>query len=92
MGPGLSSVFQTCVVFKEVNVYFLWREGNVSDDATTNEAVFDAEEMWALFGVVDRYVVKFEVQELIHTDKGADDCNVVLKLDPNLTSNECFEE
>ena len=80
------------MVFEEVDVHFLRREGNVPDDATTDETVLDAEEVWTLLRVVDRYVVKLEVQELIHTDKGADDCDVVLKLNPNLASDECFEE
>lgn len=89
---GIGSVLQTGVVLEELDVHLLGRDGDVPDDTAADEAVLDAQEVGALLGVVDGYVVELEVQELVDADEGANHCDVVLELDPDFTSDKSFEE
>lgn len=80
------------MILEEVHIHFFWLDGNVSDDAATDKTVLDAQEVRALFGVVNRDVVELEVQKLVNADKCAVHDDVVLEFNLDLASNKSFKE
>ena len=48
--------------------------------------------MWVLELIHDLHILQLDVEELVHTLKGAADCNVVLELDRDFGVDERLEE
>jgi len=87
----LSSRFAPRSVFQQLCVHRLWRELDVSDDRTTDEAVLHGHHV-RMPGFIENFdVIQTNVEELVDRLQYTRDREVVLELNGDLLVREGFE-